>query len=1018
MPAADADAPARDDDAGFVVRTISRRPCVTCVATLLFAAIISAVGLVTGTLEVQTEGWETRGTPIANRQVPYSLYSESTFDDGTTNNAYLSEPNARRKLLSGTPDCGTGGQYDSESNSNMEDDNNFHLIFESKGGDLFTPQAFADMCKATESFMDHANGGGDGDDFGSLCERQSVCSSASDPPGTTSSDWSSGGTYKGTWQNWQIETSGSPSTYRRCSRAFSYPTYLYMKTAGASSCDDYLTNSALQTALTNLKTYLLACAPVKAADSEAACSGTSPVPWKSAALGEAFGLNGVTDLSLTRSIIPTNGNSDMIATWGLNTWEGGWTYSSSYFNVYYDTASSDVKDAYVDEQLFKDLALAVSAISIIIILMWVHMGSVLLTVGGIVQVLLAFPSAIFFTKTLCQLDFFPFLNFIGLFVIAGIGADDCFVMYDKFQQSKCRCVPGANATEVMKRAYWDSAWAMFLTSMTTAAAFYSNAIIPIAPIRVFAIFMGTMVIFDYLYDITIFAALLAWQHDVIVGYENTGKNTFGSWFLDFYGSIARFRANCKKGPPKTRDADDVIDSNRERRSVAEAMLADKVFPIIHTLRWFLVVALIGAFAGGMVGTLKLSTPRDSEVQLLPDDHMFTKFSFLRRSGFKSSTESQVWTKVLWGVTPSDNGDHFNPASRASIEWDTSFDLSPTANQNWLKTFCSDTKSNMANDNAAYCWFEYFETWLGSNSGTATGATFNTECGGATSIPVPQAYFYRCVKYYADQNPSVQMMSRPLSNAFYTSNGQTRMKIMAVQFATNVLWTAPTEDLEKVWQTWENYFAAKMATAPAGLKNGFQTSDAWAWMDTVAQMRDGAYIAAGTTLAIAAVTTMISTQNVIITLYSLLCILTILVVTVAGVVSMGWNLGFLEGICLVILIGLSVDYVVHIGHAYAHAARHEGVSRRECARSALSVMGFPVLGAAFTTLCAALALLQAVIVFFTKFGTIVVLSAVFSSIVSVVLFIGLLAAAGPVNGMGDVTRLCGRKALSKSKSVAY
>ena len=109
MPAADADAPARDDDAGFVVRTISRRPCVTCVATLLFAAIISAVGLVTGTLEVQTEGWETRGTPIANRQVPYSLYSESTFDDGTTNNAYLSEPNARRKLLSGTPDCGTAG---------------------------------------------------------------------------------------------------------------------------------------------------------------------------------------------------------------------------------------------------------------------------------------------------------------------------------------------------------------------------------------------------------------------------------------------------------------------------------------------------------------------------------------------------------------------------------------------------------------------------------------------------------------------------------------------------------------------------------------------------------------------------------------------------------------------------------------------------------------------------------------------------------------------------------------------
>jgi 5-methyltetrahydrofolate--homocysteine methyltransferase len=641
------------------------------------------------------------------------------------------------------------------------------------------------------------------------------------------------------------------------------------------------------------------------------------------------------------------------------------------------------------------------------------MGSVLLTAGGIVQVLLSFPSAIFFTKTLCQLDFFPFLNFIGLFVIAGIGADDCFVMFDKFQQSKCRCLPGANATVVMKRAYWDSAWAMFLTSMTTAAAFFSNAIIPIAPIRVFAIFMGTMVVFDYVYDITIFAALLAWQHDVVVGYENSGKNTCASWLLDFYGSIARFRARRKSGQPKPRDVDNVIDSNRERRSTAEAVLADKVFPVIHTLRWLLVAALIGAFAGGMIGALKLSTPRDSEVQLLPDDHAFTKFSFLRRSGFKSSTESQVWTKILWGVIPSDNGDHFNPASRATIEWDTSFDLSPTENQNWLKTFCSDTTLRMASNNASYCWFENFENWL-SSAGPASNA-----CGGASAIPVPQANFYDCVKHYAEQNSGTQMMNRQLTQAFYTNNaGQTKMKIMSVQFATDVLWSASTEDLEKVWQKWEDYIVAKMASAPVGLKNGFQTSEAWAWMDTVTQMRDGAYIAAGTTLAIAAVTTMISTQNVIITLYSLLCILTILVVTVAGVVSMGWNHGYLEGICLVILIGLSVDYVVHIGHAYAHAARHEGVTRRDCARSALGVMGFPVLSAAFTTLCAALALLQAIIVFFTKFGTIVVLSAVFSSIVSVVLFIALLTAAGPVNGVGDVTRLCGKRSLGKSKSVAY
>lgn len=52
----------------------------------------------------------------------------------------------------------------------MEDDNNFYLIFELMGGDLFMLEVFVDMCKAMEFFMDYVNGGGDGDDFGSLCE--------------------------------------------------------------------------------------------------------------------------------------------------------------------------------------------------------------------------------------------------------------------------------------------------------------------------------------------------------------------------------------------------------------------------------------------------------------------------------------------------------------------------------------------------------------------------------------------------------------------------------------------------------------------------------------------------------------------------------------------------------------------------------------------------------------------------------------------------------------------------------
>ena len=75
-----------------------------------------------------------------------------------------------------------------------------------------------------------------------------------------------------------------------------------------------------------------------------------------------------------------------------------------------------------------------------------HTGSVLLTAGGLLQILLAFPSAVFLTTCVFQIKFFPFLNFIGIFVIAGVGADDCFVMYDKWIQAGAYTRPLLSST--------------------------------------------------------------------------------------------------------------------------------------------------------------------------------------------------------------------------------------------------------------------------------------------------------------------------------------------------------------------------------------------------------------------------------------------------------------------------------------------------------------------------------------------------------------------------------------------
>jgi hypothetical protein len=67
--------------------------------------------------------------------------------------------------------------------------------------------------------------------------------------------------------------------------------------------------------------------------------------------------------------------------------------------------------------------------------MLVHTRSIWLTLIGLAQIIISFPLAFFFYNIVLRLTFFPFLNFIGVFVTFALGADDVFVAVDKVNLS-------------------------------------------------------------------------------------------------------------------------------------------------------------------------------------------------------------------------------------------------------------------------------------------------------------------------------------------------------------------------------------------------------------------------------------------------------------------------------------------------------------------------------------------------------------------------------------------------------
>ena len=108
-----------------------------------------------------------------------------------------------------------------------------------------------------------------------------------------------------------------------------------------------------------------------------------------------------------------------------------------------------------------------------------------------------------------------------------------------------------------------------------------------------------------------------------------------------------------------------------------------------------------------------------------------------------------------------------------------------------------------------------------------------------------------------------------------------------------------------------------AGAPAGINNSFETAQfaMWCWMITERAFLKGAIQGIIISITFSAFVLLLATFNWIQALVCILCIASIVTSVTSLMVFQGWELGVSESVGVVILIGFSVDYVVHISKHY-------------------------------------------------------------------------------------------------------
>jgi predicted RND superfamily exporter protein len=113
--------------------------------------------------------------------------------------------------------------------------------------------------------------------------------------------------------------------------------------------------------------------------------------------------------------------------------------------------------------------------------------------------------------------------------------------------------------------------------------------------------------------------------------------------------------------------------------------------------------------------------------------------------------------------------------------------------------------------------------------------------------------------------------------------------------------------------------------------------------------------------------------------------------IGTIVAMGWQLGQNESLCIMVLTGFAVDYVVHLSHAYMEST---APNRLERVHDALRDLGISVFWGMLTSMFAAAALASCQIQFLSKFGIFFMLTISYAYLWSVLFLMPLLACIGP------------------------
>lgn len=679
-----------------------------------------------------------------------------------------------------------------------------------------------------------------------------------------------------------------------------------------------------------------------------------------------------------------------------------------------------LKNSLFEYLISNDARLFIIALVLIMSIISIYTWSFILSFVILIIICLSMCLSYAIYELILDIPVFPFMNLLAIVISFGICSDNA-MLFCKYwtltegneediietngnmsnELNKEKSNEKENLNRMLKRAIIST----LVATLATACSFIISAISKVIAVRCFCIFATLSVITNYLLIVLLLPPALIIDSRLASGINKyLNRKGFTVVSLVEYARLVR---------------DNLLRAGATFHKVW-------VFHIVTKYKLYLIIIFITLLSCSSVlvfhePTLQISN--DEDIQLFSSKHTFEQYdkNLKRQFAFERLKLSETLDgqstnglsnpaydygdtlpiRVVFGILPADNGNHFDQLDRGSIKFDPNFDMTDPNAQIWLLDFCRKLRQQRfihpsSAPELTNCFLDTFKSWMDTRSCRDPVQTEidRSPCCQAYEFPYSRYTFNKCIgEAMHVMRKTPQMNPNPSSGVRFFKNSS-KIAAVVIEYQSNRLFSESFTKMERFYNDIDEWISWQINnTAPPSLKSGWFISSNLELLALQTELQQSTMNSILLEVLFAMVALAIGTRDLVLTIAGTLTIGTIIILTVAILILLEWTLGVAESILISLTIGLSIDFALHYSVAYSESSgirTNDGVINR-----ILDEVGSPIALATTTTSLAGFVIFWSDILAYQQLGVFLMLIALSSWLTSTFFLVPMLATVNAI-----------------------